>query len=35
VSHQPIDREVSLRVEFRIVTTSEQVVEKVIQGLDK
>jgi len=35
LSHQPIDREVSRRVEFRIVTTSEQLVEKVIQGLDR
>lgn len=34
-SRAPIDRELSRRVEFRIVTTSEQVVEKVIQGLDK
>ena len=33
VSQQQIDREASRRVEFRIVTTSEQVVEKVIQGL--
>lgn len=33
LSKKEIDREVSRRVEFRIVTTSEQVVEKVIQGL--
>lgn len=35
ISKQPIDKEKSRRVEFRIVTTSDVLVEKVIQRLNK
>jgi len=35
ISKQPIDKEKSRRVEFRIVTTSDVLVEKVIKQLNK
>jgi outer membrane protein OmpA-like peptidoglycan-associated protein len=35
ISKKPIDKEKSRRVEFRIVTTSETIVEQVIQQLNK
>ena len=35
ISNQPIDKEKSRRVEFRIVTTSELLVEQVLEQLNK